>query len=135
MFGGCYVRETNPVSSGDTTGSHNLLVNAIANGNFTITNVKFGNQSARQIAAGKIVNTGTLLLNHTGDSGAVDAFCISAGEELKEIDLSDDADELDKPEILDDGSFDDEEEILENDPEDTVLPEPVIEGEVCDIND
>jgi len=129
MFGGCYITKTNENSSGDTTGDHNLIINAIANGNFITRIVEFGNQSACLLAANKVVNTATLLLNQTGDTGAVDAFCIDIGEELAEIDLYDGEDEL---ELFDDEEGAEDLELLDDheDREEMEQPDPLVEGAI-----
>ena len=129
MLAGCYIKKTDETSSGDPTGDHNLLINAISNGNFTTGIVEFGNQSACQLAARKVINTVNLLLNHTGDTGAVDAFCIDTGEELDEIDLFDDGDDGDDAddgeEVVDPMLKDDQEPTPEME-----LPDPALEGTI-----
>jgi len=123
ILGGCYITKTDQNSSGDPTGDHNLVINAIANGNFITRIVEFGNQSACLLAANKVVNTATLLLNQTGDTGAVDAFCVNTGEELEEIDLYeefDDEEDAEDSELLDD----------HEDREEMEQPDPLVEGAI-----
>jgi len=81
ILGGCHTYKTDKKSTGDKTSKHNLNILAIANSNYESAVITFGNLTACEIAANNVKNSGQLLLNAQGDSGALDAFCTTQKED------------------------------------------------------